>query len=452
MRLRPKPPGRKGVVTAALLLMSGCAQADRSATLSEIEANALARLGQTAAGGAADTIARILAEPLTREGVERIALLNNPELQLDYADLGVTEAELAKAGLLENPSFSAEILTGNGAVNPSYRLFQDFVSLVTLDARRRIAGEGFARAKLDLASRMLAVAAAARTAWFTLLADRQSAALFRQVVSSNEAAAELSQRQVRAGAGSIRDQAVRQVQYAQSVLDLEHMEAQVATDRENLNRLLGLFGEETAWRAADRLPDIPETIPSLDGLERAAIEHRLDLAGAKSELLAAGDTLELGRQLRWFQSFGLGLSVGRDPESGAWLKGPVVEFKLPVFDRGAGGVAALEARRERSGKAFAGLAANIRSEVRESYGRLVAAQSAANFYRTRLLPLHRTIVAENQRYYNGMLLGVYELLASRREEIAAARDFIGAAKDYWIARSDLEKALAGPVPEKGTSP
>jgi cobalt-zinc-cadmium efflux system outer membrane protein len=45
-----------------------------------------------------------------------------------------------------------------------------------------------------------------------------------------------------------------------------------------------------------------------------------------------------------------------------------------------------------------------------------------------------------------MLISVYELLRSRQDQINAAREYIDALRDYWLARSDLERALAGPLP------
>jgi outer membrane protein, heavy metal efflux system len=45
-----------------------------------------------------------------------------------------------------------------------------------------------------------------------------------------------------------------------------------------------------------------------------------------------------------------------------------------------------------------------------------------------------------------MLIGIYDLLRSRQSEINAARGYIDAIKNYWVARSALEKALAGPLP------
>lgn len=451
MRIRPELV----LVAGGLLLLVGCAGTDPDAAFSGVQRTVSERLGgkevQWIRGtpedkAAEDAVAHLLESPLTADSAVQIALLNNRHLQAEYEDLGIAQADLVQAGLLENPSFSAEILVGNGAVNPSFNVVQNFLDVLTLSARRTVASSAFQRAKYELGSKILDLAAEVRTAYYKLVADQQAAELFRQVVSATEAAAELSQRQVQAGNLSRRDQALQQAQYAQASVELARTEAQIASDREGINRLLGLSGDQVTWNVPDRLPEIPSAKPSIDGLETAAIEHRLDLAGARQELQTASYALDLGRQLRWFSAFGLGVRLERDPDSGKWLKGPTVEFTLPVFDRGQGRIASLEAQRRRSEKALAALAVDVRSEVRDAYARLVAAQDAAVFYRTRVLPLEQQVIEENQRLYNGMLIGVYDLLRSRQDQINTARDYIGVLKDYWLARSDLEKALAGPLP------
>jgi cobalt-zinc-cadmium efflux system outer membrane protein len=314
-----------------------------------------------------------------------------------------------------------------------------------------VASGAFERARFNIGNKILDTAAEVRSVYYKLVADQQAAELFRQVVSATEAAAELSQRQAQAGNVNRRDQALQQAQYAQAVVELSRAEAQIASDREYLNRLLGLFGDQLAWNLPDRLPDIPTERPSLDGLETAAIEHRLDLAGARADVQTSAYALDLGRQLRWFSILGLGVRVERDPDSGKWLKGPTVEFTLPIFDQGQARGATLEAQRRRSEKALAALAIDARAEVRAAYARLIAAQDAAMFYQKSVLPLQQQVVEESQRLANGMLISVFELLRSRQDQINAARDYIGARRDYWIARSDLEKALAGPLPPPATA-
>jgi cobalt-zinc-cadmium efflux system outer membrane protein len=442
---------------AGLLLLAGCASGPSpDAAFADVRAAAAERLGGGAEirwdrgtaddKAARDAVARLLEDPLSPESAVQVALLNNRRLQADYEDLGVAQADLVQAGLLENPVFSGSFLISNGDVFPTVTVVQNFLDVLTLAARRTVAASAFERTKLELGQKILDLAAEVRSAYYGLVADQQAIGLFRQVVSATEAAAELAQRQMSAGNLNPRDQAAQQAQYAQAALELSRAEAQFASDRERLNRLLGVWGGQTAWNLPDRLPDVPTEKPALDGLETAAVERRLDLAGARRNAETAGYALDLGRQLRWLSALGLGVTFERDTDAGKWLKGPVVEFSLPLFDRGQARIASLDAQKRRSESAFAALAVDVRSHVREAYARLVAAQDAAAFYRTRILPLQQRIVDENQRLYNGTLIGVYDLLRSRQEQINAARDYIGALKEYWIARSELEKAIAGPLP------
>ena len=45
-----------------------------------------------------------------------------------------------------------------------------------------------------------------------------------------------------------------------------------------------------------------------------------------------------------------------------------------------------------------------------------------------------------------MLLGVYQLLQAKQNEINSYREYIEAVRDYWIARADLDKAVGAHLP------
>lgn len=451
---------RHSLISLALLALAGCANVPRDAGFADVQKDASARLpgqdlrwdrGTPDDKKAADAVARLLESPLTADSAVQIALFNNARLQAEYESLGLSQAGLVQAGLLENPSFSADILVGNNAVSPTFTVVQDFLNVFTRSARQTVASSDFDRVKDEVADKVLNLAADVRSAYYTAVADEQAAGLFRQVVATTEAAADLAQRQARAGNINPRDQALQQAQYAQAVIELSKIEAQTATDRERLNRLLGLSGDQVSWNLPDRLSDPPSTKPSLDRLEGLAIERRLDLAGTRQEVQTTTDALELAKQLRWLSVLGLGVTFERDPESGKWLKGPVVELMLPLFDQGQARIAALEAQQRGSQKALVALATDVRSEVREAWAQVLAAQNAAIFYKTTILPLQQRIVEENTRLANGMLIGIYDVLRGRQDQINAARDYIGSLKDYWVARTNLERAIAGPLPEAPSS-
>ncbi len=81
--------------------------------------------------------------------------------------------------------------------------------------------------------------------------------------------------------------------------------------------------------------------------------------------------------------------------------------------------------------------------MRALRNRLVATHRSAEHYRTVLLPLREKSVKESQLRYNAMLLGVFQLLQARREQIEVYRDYLDTVRDYWITRAELERATGG---------
>ena len=89
------------------------------------------------------------------------------------------------------------------------------------------------------------------------------------------------------------------------------------------------------------------------------------------------------------------------------------------------------------------VAVEARSEVREAYLRYRFAYDIARRYRDDVVPHARRVSEENLLRYNGMLIGVFELLADARAQIAAVNAAIDAQRDFWIAQADLGMAMVG---------
>ena len=58
------------------------------------------------------------------------------------------------------------------------------------------------------------------------------------------------------------------------------------------------------------------------------------------------------------------------------------------------------------------------SQLREGYSAYRTAYDIARHYRDEIVPLRQTMAEENVLRYNGMLIGVFELLADARDQIA----------------------------------
>jgi hypothetical protein len=57
--------------------------------------------------------------------------------------------------------------------------------------------------------------------------------------------------------------------------------------------------------------------------------------------------------------------------------------------------------------------------------------------------LRKAISEENLLRYNGMLIGVFELLADAREQIVSVIQAIDAQREFWLADAALQAALIG---------
>jgi hypothetical protein len=82
-------------------------------------------------------------------------------------------------------------------------------------------------------------------------------------------------------------------------------------------------------------------------------------------------------------------------------------------------VARAEAHVPQACTARAETAIDARSEVREAYGAYRTAWDIARHHRDEIVPLRQRIAEENLLRYNGMLIGVFELLADARAQIAS---------------------------------
>jgi outer membrane protein, heavy metal efflux system len=437
----------------ALLSAAGCATVQRDARFPEVRDSVGQRLESNIAWNrdseqdqrARDAVRRLLQQELTVEAAVQIALLGNRKLQANYERLGIAQADLVEAGLLDNPVFSYTWYTGDAGTIVEASVVQDFVSVVSLSARKKVGEAAAQRTTLEVANTVVDLARQVQAQYFTVVGDAQMLELARQVVTATEAAAQLAQRQRSAGNLSRRDQSLQQAFYAQTLLEAAQAEARLAFDRERLNRLMGVWGEDTKWKILSRLPTVPETLPPLDRVETQAISQRLDLAAAKKDADAAVQALNLTRQFRYLGPLGIGVSYKREPDLGSFV-GPTVVLGLPIFNQHQAAVARAAAELKRSEERVAALAVDIRSEAREARTRVAAALEVVRHYRDVILPLQQTIVSETLKLYNGMLVGVYDLLLAKQAQVQTARQYVAANKDFWLAWTDLELVLGGKVP------
>jgi outer membrane protein TolC len=323
----------------------------------------------------------------------------------------------------------------------------EVLQLLTLPTLRGIEQRRFEQAQLRAAAQAVGLAHDVKRAFHAAVAAQQLVAYADQVHETADSAHELATRMARVGNLSELNRLREQAFLAEADAQRVRARQRALAERERLTRLVGL-PSSSALRLPERLPDLPdlpaETLDPHDA-EQTALDQRLDVQRAKQATESTARALGLSRVTRFVNV--LDASYRTKSEAGEPRRsGYEVEFVLPLFDFGTARVARAEAVYQQALDRAAETAVNARSEVREAHAAYRAAYTLARHYRDAVVPLRKRIADENVLRYNGMLVGVFELLADAREQVAAVTAAIEAQRDFWIADTTLQSALtAGPA-------
>lgn len=437
-------------MVAASIAFSGCATLSDDGGLGPVRQAAQQHLAKEVLVIKSDAdedrvaarVDELLAQPLTADGAVQIALLNNRSLQASFQELGIAEAEMVRASRLPNPGISIARLRRDHEREIERTFSFDLAHLIAMPLTRQLEARRFAATQRSVAMEMLSVAADARKAYYTAVSAEQTARYMRDVRATADAGAELARRMAQAGNWTKLQRAREHGFFAEAALNLARAEQTRIATRERLIRLLGLWGTQTGFKLPERLPDLPAEPHDRPDIEQLAMGQRLDVQAAKLQVEATARNLGLTRATRFINVLELGYLRNGSNEAPRQT-GYEVSVEIPIFDWGDARAARSEATYMQSVQRAAQIAIEARSEVREAYQGWRSAYDIARHYRDDIVPTARRVSEENLLRYNGMFIGVFELLADARAQIAAVNAAIEAQRDFWLAQADLDMALIG---------
>lgn len=442
-----------GWVWLLFLGLSGCASVNLKAGFPEVSAaveeRAATRIvwnrGTELDREAGESLRALLRTKLTADDAVQIAMLSNRDLQATYTGLGVAQADLVQAGLFRNPILDAAVLFPLSGVRPDLQLTVviSFLDALYVPLRKRVAAARFEEAKLRVTGAVLDFAAQVRRAFYEHQANEQILELRGTVVQALTASLEVSRRLHEAGNITDLDLARDRAQTEASRLALRSAEIAARLSREELNGLMGVWGEEAEWEIDGRLPDIPAEPLPVNGIERTALSRSIDLSNARQRIVTAGQQLGYDRATALIAGVEAGVEAEREE---GWKVGPVLSVPIPLFDQGQARVGRAAAEVWRAQQEFHALAVRIRATARAVRERMLGAQDRALYYRDILLPLQERIVNEAQLQYNAMQIGIVQLLRDRERQIETGVAYVAVLREYWLARTDLALISSGRLP------
>jgi len=465
MRSARTPRARLLLAALAAVALAGCASVDLDQTLARTNDEAAGftdgRLALARTAEQHDTRRKaadeLLKAPLGQKETVQLALANSPALQAMLAQGWADATGAAQSGRIANPVFSFERLRVGDELELGRLLSFGLLDLLTLPQRQGLAQGRIEQAQLRLTAEVVEQVTQVRQAWVKAVAAQQGQKYAAQVADSAEASAGLARRMHAVGNFNKLDRARQQAFYADAATQLATARHAAAAAREDLVRQLGLSDAQAqAFRLPERLPDLPKEPRQPDEVSRAANRGRLDVRLAQAALDTASKAQGLGR-VTTFTDIELGVRRDTvfDNASGTKSRGRGVEIdlRLPIFDWGGTQREAMNAQTLAAANRLEAAVRAAGSHLRESYSAYRTAYDVARHHRDEVLPLRKTISEENVLRYNGMLIGVFELLADSRDQIAGVLNAIAAEQQFWLADAALQAAAIGkPTMVSVTSP
>jgi cobalt-zinc-cadmium efflux system outer membrane protein len=399
-------------------------------------------------------VRHLLAVPLGANDAAQVALLNNPDLQATFEEIGISQADVVQAGLLKNPTFAGSWRfpdVAPGITDAEYSLAQDFLSLIILPLKTKVAKTNLQATQDRVTHEVLRLIGEVKEEFYTYQAEAQLEQRLNLIIQADQAAADVAKAQH--DSGNISDSSLlnQEAQIASARLALTDAQKEKIHTREKLNRLMGLWGEGTEWSVKPNLPELPDHDPSLDHLESLAISQRRDLIAMRMQVDAIGQALALKTKTRFLPA---GINVGVDTEKqtdGQRITGPTLDLELPIFDQGQGEIGKLTAEYRQAQRKLQSLAIQIRSEVREARGTLKINRDQVAYFKKVVVPLNVKSVNQTLLQYNAMQVNTYDLFLTKQRELDSEREYIQAWRDYWISRTQLEEAVGGDLSARAIS-
>jgi outer membrane protein TolC len=383
------------------------------------------------------------------------ALFNNKGLQAAYANVGLSAADAWQQSTPENPVVSIGLLGIGAPELGAYRAIEGLFRANILDATTRkqrvaIADTAFQQAQQSAVNDTLALAGQTRIAWINAVAAFETVGYLNQAKRTSDAGSELARKLGETGALNKAGQAREQAFNAELAGQVAKARLNAEQSKEELTRLMGLWGGDVNYTVPDALPALPKSVGKISNLEGKALRNRVDLRVAQLGLAAQAAAFGLTDQTRIVSDLEIvaGAELEREVDAGGDIEKVVtpqieLEFAIPIYDSGKARMRKAELSYLQAANVLAEKAVNVRSEVRGAEFSYHASYKIARHYRDVVVPLRATVEEEGLLSYNGMITNTFELLTDVREKLAAQLEAANAKREFYLAQAELTAAIYG---------
>ena len=384
------------------------------------------------------------------------ALQANPEIRAAVRCLSLAQLKTTTARSLDDPTLMARDwdtpLRKPWDLNQAQAMFmlqQSFQSKQKRDMRANVAGDDVGVAAAELESLRQEVSAEVRKACADLMRNADEMKLHeRQVSLLKEAqAAALAEYT----SGKVSQTEVLRAQMALTRLNEHLIELEEERDnaRAQLNALRGHSTDETVEIAGSYTS--PAALPSMEELERTAIENRPELAAMRKQIEKSKDQGQLTR-LAMKPDFTVGLGYMVMPAGSAWRNAYMAELamNLPWLNRARheGETKQADAATDVSQAELEARTTTVFLEIRLAQIDVLAAQRRVKLYRDTLLPQAEAAFKASTAAYQNNRAEFTNLIDSQNLLLDIQTAYYKASAETDAGIAQLERAMGAPLAVK----
>lgn len=459
---------RQAAYMLSAVLLASCVNVPKDAGFSELAELTAPMLsapaewvGETISEQSAnDRISALLSSPLTEASVAEITVLANKDLRAtlyglkaargDYVDDASLPNPFITALFIDSPGESEEDCFGNLTktdipIGGSIGIGYEILDLLFFPRTLKAAKAEFNAAKYGSVRQFADYAYKARLAFYQAMAAKQMVGLAEQSYKATEASAYSAQALYDAGNIPMLNVNREKLFAAQMEAQLIQAKRHQKMAERRLAQAMGLHPEKAGSIKLEgrlRTPDRNE----LDPLPiQGVMDRNLELKHRGALIQAAGARMGLSDVMSFVGDVEGEFEVERHDGKYEYEAG--IGFELPIFNFGQGKREANRARMEMMAQRYEAAMYSLNATSRILYDELSAARENVLLQRKKVLPLSNKVLQGMQLDYNAMQIGVFDLLAAKREQLAIGIAYIESVEDYWRTRAAYEYLLAGGSPE-----
>lgn len=380
--------------------------------------------------------------PQTLADFEALALANNPQLTQALADIEAANGQAVQAGLYPNPTIGYQADTvGSGGTANYHGVFiqQQIKTRNKLGIAQYAARYDISNAQLRLRRTRVEVLTGVRTAYFRLLAARESLKIYEALVRFTDQAYRIQVEQLKGGQAAAYEP--MQLRSLSTIARAEFAKARTRYDG--------------AWRqlaAAVSVPDLPvgdipanadTPIPRVKYDEALAymLTTHPDLAAATNSVMKAHTNLELAC-VTPFPDVNFYTAIQRDftdPNVRRHTFNMQVGLPVPIWDRNQGNIQSAQASVVRTSHETTRLRNELVTNLADAFQRFDSADIVVTTYRDEVIPdlsrVYRSVYERHQQEPD--VVGFGDIVVAQQTLLQAITQYAVALGDRWGALVDI---------------